>query len=57
MKGQYVGLWLLLTVSFTLFFVVSSFGDISVGGIEIQTTGMYASLVPQAKAAESEVVA
>lgn len=57
MKGQYVGLWLLLTVSFTLFFVVSSFGDISVGGIEIQTTGMYASLVPQAKEAESEVVA
>ena len=55
MKGQYVGLWLLLTTSFALFFALSSFGDISVGGIEIQNTGMYASLVPQAEEEEAVV--
>lgn len=53
MKGQYVGLWLLLTVSFALFFALSSFGEMSVGGVEIQNSGMYAALVPQSAEEES----
>lgn len=57
MKGQYVGLWFLLSAAFALFFVLSSFGEMSVGGIEIQNTGMYAALVPQAEKQESEPVA
>ena len=54
MKGQYVGLWSLLAVAFVLFFALSSFGDITVGGVEVQNAGLYAALVPQTADAESE---
>ena len=44
MKGPYSALWCLLAVSFAIFFVASAFGEISLGGIKLQSAGIYDEL-------------
>lgn len=44
MKNHYLGLWLLLAISFAVFFVLSAFGKIMIGDIEMENSGMYAEL-------------
>lgn len=44
MKGPYSALWFLLTIAFAIFFVASAFGEISLGGVELQNAGIYDEL-------------
>ena len=44
MKGPYLPLWFLLTVGFAIFFVVSAFGEITIGNVELQNAGIYREL-------------
>ena len=44
MKGPYSPLWFLLTVGFAIFFVVSAFGEITIGNVELQNAGIYREL-------------
>ena len=44
MKGPYSGLWFLLTVGFAIFFVMSAFGGIKIGAVELESSEFYAEL-------------
>ena len=41
MKKGYLGLWLILVLSFSVFIAASSFGTINIGGMEFKTSGIY----------------
>jgi hypothetical protein len=66
MKGAYSGLWFLLTIGFAIFFVMSAFGGIKLGDVELESAQIYAELtkpieaddvVEQSLVATPEVVA
>ena len=52
MKGPYSGLWFLLTMGFAIFFVMSAFGGIKLGDVELESTEFYAELTKQVEEAE-----
>ena len=41
MKKGYLGLWLILVLSFSVFIAASSFDTINIGGMEFKTSGIY----------------
>lgn len=41
MKKGYLGLWLILVLSFSVFIAASSFETINIGGMELKTAGIY----------------
>jgi lysophospholipase L1-like esterase len=53
MKHPYLGLWSLLAVSFILFFSLSAFGTITIGGVELQSSQIYDELTREREQEDS----
>lgn len=56
MKGAYSGLWFLLTVGFAIFFIMSAFGSLKLGDVEIRDAEFYSELTKRPKQQTPEVV-
>ena len=57
MKGPYLPLWFLLAAAFAIFFVASAFGEMSLGGVELQSAGIYGELTHRESVEEPVEVA
>ena len=55
MNKTYKGFWLILLVSFVLFFTLSAFDSFKIGGVELKTSGMIDRLTRVPEGVEAEI--